>query len=289
MSSVNPTPAERPSLRQPILIAAFHGWNDAGEAATEAVEHLVTAWGAEEFVELDSESYYDYQVTRPTVAFVEGDRVIRWPTTRFLLARRTDLDHDIVLALGIEPSSRWKQFAEEVVELCQKLGVTTIITLGAMITDVPHTRPLPLWATSDDPALVERFHTTPSSYEGPTGIVGVLGAHAARAGIPVVSAWTGVPPYADIAPSPKATLRLLAYLQETLHTAIPFGDLVAEAASWEHDANALMLDDEDMAEYVQALETAQDTQETADLPEASGDAIAREFENYLKGRDGETR
>jgi len=277
---VHPSPA----LRNPVLIAAFEGWNDAGDAASRAVSHLVDLWAAEEFAEMDPEDYYDYQVNRPDVSIEDGKRVYTWPSTRFLLATRAGLARDVVLVQGIEPSTRWKQFAAEFVGVAQQLGVTTIITLGAMLTDVPHTRPLPVSASSDDPGLPDRFHASPSAYEGPTGIVGIVAAEASREGIPTVGAWVAVPHYAGGPPAPKAALALVAYLEDALGVSIPHAGLEEDAREWEQSVDALAREEEDVAEYVSSLEQQRDA---AELPEGSGDAIAKEFERYLKGRDDE--
>lgn len=278
MLHVHPSPA----LRDPLLLAAFEGWNDAGEAATRALGHLAKIWHAQQIAEMDSEDYFDYQVNRPHVSMRDGNRVITWPTTRFLLATRTGLPRDVVLVQGIEPSTRWKQFATEITGVAQQLGITTAFTLGAMLTPVPHTRPLPVMVSSDDPVLGERFGAEPSGYEGPTGIVGILARWLSDAGIPTLSTWVSVPHYAGGPPSPKAALSLVAHLESALGVTIPRGDLDEESRAWEDGVDALAKEEEDVAEYVTSLEQEHDA---TDLPEASGDAIALEFERYLKRRD----
>ncbi|MBW8730336.1 MAG: PAC2 family protein [Terrabacter sp.] len=235
-----------PELTDPVLIAAFEGWNDAGEAATSAVRHLAEVWDAEVVAAFDPEDYYDFQVNRPRVSLEEGRRMLAWPTTRILVATETGFDRDVVLVQGIEPSMRWRAFSIELLELADQLGVTTIV------------------------------------YEGPTGIVGVLTHAASDAGIPTVSAWAAVPHYAGGAPSPKACLSLLRRIESLLGITVPHGELEENARAWERGVDELAQSDEEVAEYVQSLEEAQDT---AELPEASGDAIAREFERYLRGRD----
>ncbi|GAB3882246.1 PAC2 family protein [Terrabacter terrigena] len=271
-----------PELTNPVLIAAFEGWNDAGEAATSAVRHLAEVWDAEVVAAFDPEDYYDFQVNRPRVSMEDGRRLLSWPTTRILVATETGLDRDVVLVQGIEPSMRWRAFCIELLELAEQLGVTTIVTVGALLADVPHTRPIPVTATAEDEAAIHRFDVEASRYEGPTGIVGVLSNTASDSGIPTVSAWAAVPHYAGAAPSPKATLSLLRRIESLLGVTVPHGDLEESARAWERGVDELAQSDEEVAEYVQSLEEAQDT---AELPEASGDAIAREFERYLRGRD----
>ncbi len=271
-----------PELTDPVLIAAFEGWNDAGEAASSVVRHLSEVWGAEVIAAFDPEDYYDFQVNRPRVSIEEGRRTLSWPTTRILVATETGFDHDVVLVQGIEPSMRWRAFTAELLDLAQQFGVTTILTLGALLADVPHTRPIPVTATAEDDAVLHRFDLESSRYEGPTGIVGVVSHTAAELGIPTLSAWAAVPHYAGAPPSPKATLSLLRRIESLLGITVPHGELEENARAWERGVDELAQSDEEVAEYVQSLEEAQDT---AELPEASGDAIAREFERYLRGRD----
>jgi predicted ATP-grasp superfamily ATP-dependent carboligase len=273
---------EVPELDDPVLIAAFEGWNDAGEAATGAVRHLAEVWDAKVIAAFDPEDYYDLQVNRPRVVIEGTRRRLSWPTTRILVATETGLDRDVVLVQGIEPSLRWRTFSVELLELAHQLGVSTIITVGALLAEVPHTRPIPVTATSDDEAVMHRHDLETSRYEGPTGIVGVLGQLATDAGVPTMSVWAAVPHYAGGSPSPKATLALLGRIESLLGMTVPHGDLEETARAWERGVNELAETDDEVAEYVESLEEAQDT---ADLPEASGDAIAREFERYLRGRD----
>jgi len=273
--------ADVPELRDPIMIAAFEGWNDAGEAATSAIEHLVDAWKAEPVAAIDPEDYYDFQVSRPRVVVEDGKRRVSWPTTRILLATATSLDRDILLVQGIEPSTRWRSFTIELLEFAREIGVTTFVTLGALLADVPHTRPLPVSATSEHEDVAARFNLEPTRYEGATGIVGVLADAACQSDLPALSCWATVPHYAGGTPSPKATLGLIAKLEDLLDLPIPHGDLPEQARAWELGIAELAESDEEVAEYIRSLEQAQDT---VDLPEASGDAIAREFERYLRRR-----
>ena len=271
-----------PELRHPVVVAAFEGWNDAGEAASGAIEQLAREWDAEPVAALDPEDYYDFQVNRPTVELGDdGTRRIIWPTTRLLVARRPDLPQDIVLVDGIEPSMRWRAFVVELLSFAQEVGAGMLVSVGALLADVPHTRPIPVTATSQDPELMTRLQLEPSHYEGPTGIVGVLADAAGQAGLPGLSLWAAVPHYAGGTPSPKATLALLRKIEELLDITVPLGDLPEEARAWERGVDELAENDSEVADYVKSLEQAQDT---ADLPEASGEAIAREFERYLQRR-----
>ena len=272
-----------PPLRDPVLVAAFEGWNDAGEAASGAVGHLCEVWDATPITELDPEEYHDFQVNRPLINVDEdGRRSITWPTTRLLWARPPGSARDVVLVRGIEPSMRWRAFTKEVVGYAKQLHVSTLITLGALLADVPHTRPIPVTTTSDDEGVMRRLALEPSAYQGPTGIVGVLQDGATRAGIPGLSLWAAVPHYVAQPPSPKATLALLRRVEELLDITVPFGELPEDARAWEHGVDELAEEDGEIAEYVRQLEDAKDT---AELPEASGEAIAREFERYLRRRD----
>ncbi len=270
-----------PELTDPVMILAFEGWNDAGEAATDAVDHLAMQWRAEPVAALDPEDYYDFQVNRPRALMEEGHRRIQWRTTRILLARPQDLGRDVILVSGIEPSFRWRRFTVEVMQYAQEAGVTMVVTLGALMADVAHTRAIPVTATADDERTIHRYDLEQSSYEGPTGIVGVLADAANQAGLTSISCWAAVPHYAGHTPSPKATLALLRRLEALLGVTLDTGDLPEAAENWERGINELAESDEEVAEYVEALEQAQDT---AEMPGASGDAIAREFERYLRGQ-----
>ncbi len=272
-----------PELSDPVLVAAFEGWNDAGEAATSAVAQLAQQWQAQPFAALDPEEYYDFQVNRPTVARdPAGVRRINWPSTRLSAARIPGTQRDVILLQGVEPSMRWRSYVIELLTAAERLNVTGLITVGALLADVPHTRPIPVTSTSEHPAMLRQSGIEASSYEGPTGIVGILGDAAQQSGVPAISLWGAVPHYAGISPSPKATLALLRRLEELLDAKIEIGDLPEHSAAWERSVNELAETDSEVADYVRALEQAKDTTE---LPEASGDAIAKEFERYLRRRD----
>ncbi|MFF2267062.1 PAC2 family protein [Cellulosimicrobium cellulans] len=269
--------------RQTVMIAAFEGWNDAGSAATAALQHLHEVWGAEDVDELDPEEYHDFQVNRPVVTTDDdGLREITWPTTTIASAVLSPGGRRVVLVHGIEPSMRWRRYCRELLDIAEEHEVRTVVTLGALLADVPHTRPIPMTATSESVGLQAVLDVEPSTYEGPTGIVGVLQHAAAERGLQSVSLWAAVPHYVAHPPSPKATLAILARIEELLSEPIPLGDLPEDAEAWQHGVDELAAEDAEIAEYVQQLEEAKDT---AELPEASGEAIAREFERYLRRRD----
>ncbi len=267
-------------LRSPVMVAAFEGWNDAGDAATGAVEHLELVWEAEPFAAIDPEDYYDFQVNRPSVTLADGlTRRIHWPTSRFSLCRLAT--RDVVLLRGLEPNMRWRTFCEEIIEISRELGIELVVTLGALLSDSPHTRPVPVSGTASDTHTAERLGLQRSRYEGPTGIVGVFHDACTKAGVSSVSFWAAVPHYVAQSPSPKATLALLARVEEVIDVAVPLGALHEQASEWEQQVDQLTAEDGEVAEYVRSLE---EREPDATLQETSGDAIAQEFERYLRRR-----
>ncbi|MEU1279797.1 PAC2 family protein [Streptomyces sp. NPDC005805] len=275
-----------PELIDPVMVAAFEGWNDAGDAASTAVAHLDREWKGEVFAALDAEDYYDFQVNRPTVYLDGAVRKIVWPTTRLSVVRiGGDKPRDLVLVRGIEPSMRWRSFCNEILGFAHELGVEMVVILGALLGDTPHTRPVPVSGITSDPELARTMDLEETRYEGPTGIVGILQEACTHAGVPAVSLWAAVPHYVSQPPNPKATLALLNRLEDLIDLRIPLGELPEDARAWQLGVDQLAAEDSEVAEYVQTLEEARDT---ADLPEASGEAIAREFERYLRRRDGGT-
>jgi proteasome assembly chaperone (PAC2) family protein len=271
-------------LRDPVMVAAFEGWNDAGDAASDAVLHLGDVWDAVEVAAVDPDDFYDFQVNRPNVSLEDGvTRRITWPTTRFLVCRLPTSQRDLVLVRGVEPNMRWRGFCEEVVAIARDLGVAQVVTLGALLADSPHTRPVPVSGTSSDPELAARLGLEHSRYEGPTGIVGVLQDACERAGLPAVSFWAAVPHYVAQPPCPKATIALLRRVEDLLGIPIPLADLPERARSWEQQVDELAAEDSDVAEYIASLGEPEE-----DLPEASGEAIAKEFERFLRRQDGDT-
>ena len=269
-----------PELVDPVMVAAFEGWNDAGDAASTAVAHLDREWKGEVFAALDAEDYYDFQVNRPTVWLDGGVRKITWPTTRLSVVRvGGDKPRDLVLVRGIEPSMRWRSFCNELLGFAHELGVELVVILGALLGDTPHTRPVPVSGVTSDPDLARTMDLEETKYEGPTGIVGILQEACTHAGVPAVSLWAAVPHYVSQPPNPKATLALLNRLEDLIDMRIPLGELPEDARAWQLGVDQLAAEDSEVAEYVQSLEEARDT---AELPEASGEAIAREFERYLR-------
>ncbi|MET0725855.1 MAG: PAC2 family protein [Leifsonia sp.] len=282
-----------------ILVVAFEGWNDAGEAASGAVRSLKEELDLALVFTVDPELYFDYQFNRPTIATDEdGHRSLTWPSAELYgpagpaepvasLADDAELHvsgantGNIFLLLGTEPSRSWKSFAAEVVDAALTADISGIVFLGAMLADVPHTRPISLMSASDNADMRAALHLERSTYEGPVGILSVLADAAERVGIPTLTIWASVPHYVHNAPSPKAMLALIDRLEEVVDVTIPRGDLVSEAAAWEAGIDALAAEDEDMAAYIVQLEQARDT---VDSPEASGEAIAQEFEKYLRKR-----
>jgi len=264
------------------LVVAFEGWNDAGEAASTAVRTLRDQLGLVPLVEVEPEDYFDYQFNRPVSTFdANGDRVIAWPSV--VLSGPIDRGEGVHVLLGTEPSRGWKTFAEEVLDAISVAGIERIVFLGAMLADVPHTRPIAIFASSENASVRERFDLERSTYEGPVGIISVLADAAEKAGIPTVSIWASVPHYVHNAPSPKATLALVERLEDFLDVPIARGTLVEDAEAWERGIDELASDDDDMTAYIEQLEQARDT---VDSPEASGEAIAEEFERYLRKREG---
>ncbi|GLI28918.1 hypothetical protein ARHIZOSPH14_31600 [Agromyces rhizosphaerae] len=275
-----------------ILVVAFEGWNDAGEAASGAAQALIDHLDLVEIGAVDPELYYDYQFTRPTVAMGDdGVRRLTWPGARLLGPAPQQFAGDdrvtgpgaeqVHVLIGAEPARTWKGFASEIVDGALSAGIEVVIFLGAMLADAPHTRPLSVFVSSDNAEVRDELGIDRSSYEGPVGILSVLSDASERAGIPTLSLWASVPHYVHNSPSPKAVLALLSKLEDITGLSVPRGSLESDAAAWEAGVDALAADDEDMAAYIEQLEQARDT---VDSPEASGEAIAQEFEKYLRRR-----
>jgi hypothetical protein len=268
----------------PVAIAAFEGWNDAAEAASGVVNHLGIAWESTPIAAIDPDDFYDFQVNRPVIEVVAGktERLV-WPTTRLSLARavKTGLPRDIVLVHGVEPNMRWRGFTDELIGGLTDLGVEMMILIGALLADSPHTRPVPVQVSGSESKLITPVSSEQTDYKGSSGIVGVLQYMCAAADIPTMSLWASVPHYVAQSPSPKVTLALLRSVEDILDVPLPQAELPEEARAWERGVDELAQQDSDVAEYVRTLEEAKDA---TDLPEASGDAIAREFERYLRRR-----
>ncbi|MFT4258732.1 PAC2 family protein [Microbacterium sp.] len=266
-----------------IIIAAFDGWNDAGEAASGAIATLRAMTEYDLVHSVDPELYFDYQYTRPSTRLdAEGRRGLTWPEAGLWRPRSPGEGPELWLLTGSEPARAWQAFASEFIDVALRDDVTGLITLGAMLSDVPHTRPISIFASSEDPAAREAYGLERSTYEGSVGILSVFDHYAENAGIPTASLWASVPHYvATATPSPKVTLALLDRLEELTGVDVPRDQLRTEATTWEASIDAAAAEDEDMAEYIRQLER---TRDTWDSPEASGDAIAQAFERYLRRR-----
>jgi proteasome assembly chaperone (PAC2) family protein len=275
----------RPELARPVLIGAFRGWNDGAQAASLAAGYLAKTWSAERFAELDPEQFFDFQATRPHVSLEDGlTRRIDWPETAFYHARPDGLDRDVVLLLGIEPNLRWRTFSELLIGLAEELGIELMITLGALLADVPHTRAAPVTGSASDPELVQRLGLSSSRYEGPTGIVGVLHDSCKQAGIPSASLWAAVPHYVSLTPSPRGAVALCERLGDLIGVEVDVEELEEAARSYEEQVSEAVASDEETAAYVEDLEQRVDQlEETTDLP--SGDALAAELTRFLRERE----
>ncbi len=279
----------RPELERPVLISAFTGWNDAAEAASVALDTLRDAWEARRFGAFDAEEFFDYQATRPQIKLVEGvTRRVEWPEN-LLSATAQSLEaageRGLVFLSGPEPNFRWRAFSGAVIELANELGVEVVVTLGALLADVPHSRPVAVAANSQDPALVENLGLSASRYEGPTGITGVLHRACAEAGLPSVSFWASVPHYLPAVPSAPAALALLRSLSTLLGMEVDTSNLERGAAAYQEQVSAAVSQDSDLSSYVRMLEDRFDSQagqEPTNLP--SGDELARELENFLRNQ-----
>jgi proteasome assembly chaperone (PAC2) family protein len=276
-----------PVLRSPVMVIAFSGWNDAGEAASGAASHLLGCWTDPEFdvvpeliAEVDPEEFYDFQVNRPTVYVDDSSiRNLTWPGTQVFALATPTLSHDFIVVRGVEPSMKWKTFSSDLLDLADDCEVDLVITLGSMLADTPHTRPITVSGSGAHPDIATRLGVEISKYEGPTGILGVIQDSCIRRGIDAISLWAAIPHYASNSPSPKASLALVNALEDFLEVSIPQGDLPDEAIEWETEVTELAKEDSDVSEYVKALEESKDA---VDLPEATGESIARELERFLR-------
>jgi proteasome assembly chaperone (PAC2) family protein len=276
--------ARRPALVKPVLIAAFRGWNDGGQGASLAAGYLAKAWDARRFAEIDPEGFFDFQATRPQVRLEQGyTRRIDWPETIFYHARPDGLDRDAVLLLGVEPNLRWGTFSSLIVDFARELKVELVVTLGALLADVPHTRDAPVTGSATDPALIEQLGLQASRYEGPTGIVGVVHDACKRANIPSASLWAAVPHYVSLAPSPKAASALCARLADLLGAEIDTAELDEAAEAYVHQVSEAIATDEETAAYVEELERRVDEIDESDIP--SGESLAAELSRFLRERE----
>lgn len=271
-------------LRAPALICAFKGWNDAGDAASAAVSFFGESLGARQFASIDPEEFYDFQAVRPQIRLIEGQtRSIEWPDVKLYEVRVPRAPRDLVLLAGAEPSYRWRSFASLVVELAEVIGTQLVVTLGALLADVPHTRPVSVTGFASEPALVQRLGLSQSSYEGPTGIIGVLHDACMRASMPSASLWAAVPHYISATPNPKAALALIRKLEGLVGVAVDAGELEAAAADYERQVNDAIRSDPDIQAFVEKLEAAA-AEEQSDFELPSGDSIARDLQRFLRQR-----
>ncbi len=274
-----------------MLITAFEGWNDAGDAASIAARHFADRWKGTALAEIDAEHFYDFTTSRPLVHLDhQRRRSLTWPTNLFRACVVRDGEQDAVVLLGLEPQLRWRTFCNQVIEAARMLEVSQVITLGALLADVPHSRPVEVYGASDDERIRDRLDLAPSSYEGPTGIVGVLATQCREAGLPTASLWSAVPSYVPGAPSPKAGLALVQRVSELLGTSVFATDLELAAATYEHQVNELVAEDEETASYVADLEEAWDGNVPFDAdsdPDLSDDpeTLLAEVEQFLRDND----
>ncbi len=269
-------------LRSPVLLAAFEGWNDAGEASSTAARYIRDHYEAVHVATIDAEDFFDFTVARPHVCLDEDDvRQIVWPSTSIHVAQVPDADHDLVCVIGHEPQLRWRTFVDHIAHTAEVFDAAMVCTLGALLTDVPHTRPTQVYGGSDDASLAERLDLSPSTYEGPTGIVGVLASGLRDRGVMTASFWASVPSYVSNAPSPKAALALVERLCQVFEVDVPRTDLEILAADYERQVTELVAEDEGTAEYVKQLEADFD-EETAEDP----DRLVAEVEDFLRNQPG---
>lgn len=284
----------QPELERPVLLVAFSGWNDAAEAASGTLSTLDEAWNSRRIGAFDPELFYDFQATRPQIKFDKGSsRKIEWPENEFRSASKENVGgraaRDAILLSGPEPNYRWDAFAETIADFAEELGVELVITLGALLADVPHSRPISVTSISEDPNLIEGLGVASSSYEGPTGITGVVHAYCANRGLPSVSLWASVPHYLPSVPSAPATLALTENVSGLLGATVDTSDLEKTAGEYEEQVASAVQQDQDLASYVQMLEERYDSQDDSagreDLP--SGEDLAEELEGFLKNQRGE--
>lgn len=279
---------DRPELRRPVLVAAFEGWNDAAEAASGAVLWLRTRWSARHVARIDPETYFDFQAVRPHVVLLDGvTREVRWPANDCYAARIEGADRDVLLLSGVEPSYRWRSFCDDVLRIAESTRSEMVVTLGALLADVPHSRPIRITGTAGDEQLARRLGLERSRYEGPTGIVGVLHDACRRRGIPSASLWVSVPHYVANPPNPKATLSLLEAASRLLSVPVETAELRAAAGVWEQRVDQALADDAETAAYVQELERRADQEAEAEAELPTGDELAAELERFLREQRGD--
>jgi predicted ATP-grasp superfamily ATP-dependent carboligase len=270
------------------MVCAFQGWNDAGDAASSAVSFLASALNARRFARIDSEEFYDFQANRPCVRFADGGkREIVWPSVEVFEAPAPRAPRDLVLVQGVEPSMLWRSFSANLIDLAEALGVQVVVSLGALLGDVPHTRPVAITGHASDPALVERLGMEASTYEGPTGIVGILHSACSEAGMPSASLWAGVPHYVAAAANPKAALALVRRVEGLIGVSVDVSELESAAADYERQVDRAVQSDPDILAFVEGLEQRAESEERSPEEVPSGDILAREFQRFLRQRGPE--
>ena len=285
----------RPRLRTPVIIAAFAGWNDAGEAASNAGSHLADVWATRPFASIDAEEFYDFGATRPHVRLSDGEqRQIVWPSNEFSASSILGADLDVVVLLGTEPQLKWRTFCAEVLEVATQINARMLVTLGALLAEVPHSRPVSVIGTAADPTLIDQYSLQRSRYEGPTGIVGALHDACNTAGLPSLSLWAAVPAYVQGAPSPKASLALVERVGDVLELMIPTTALEIASAAYEREVDEVVTNDDDLTGYVRRLEDMVDSgqpfgedDDDEDDPDDTVDDLVEELERYLRDQQGD--
>ena len=275
-------------LNSPVLIAAFEGWNDAGEAATSAVKYFQDRFSAVKIGTIESEEFFDFTISRPVIEIPDEQREIIWPATEIYVAKMFDSEHDLIIIVGHEPQLRWRTFTDQIIEIASITESHMVVTLGSLLTDIPHSRPVKVFGSSDDSDLAKRLNLPPSTYEGPTGIVGVINSVLREKRIPSMSLWAGVPSYVSGATSPKAALALVERLAEILQIGIACTDLEIASAAYERQINELIAEDMDTTEYVNQLEEDFDNKSEVDEQDGNPELLVSEVEDFLRNQTGQT-
>jgi len=275
-------------LNSPVCIAAFEGWNDAGEAATSAVKYFQDRFNAIKIGTIESEEFFDFTISRPVIEIPDKQREIIWPATEIYVAKMSDSKHDLVIIVGQDPQLRWRTFTDQIIEIASITESQMVVTLGSLLTDIPHSRPVKVFGSSDDSDLAQRLNLPPSTYEGPTGIVGVINSVLREKRIPSMSLWAGVPSYVSGANSPKAALALVERLAEVLQIGIACTDLEIASAAYERQINELIAEDIDTTEYVNQLEEDFDNKLEVEEQDSNPELLVSEVEDFLRNQTGQT-
>jgi len=275
-------------LDNPVVITAFEGWNDAGEAATSAVKYFLDRFNAIKIGTIESEEFFDFTISRPVIEIPDEQREIIWPATDIYVAKMSDSKHDLIIIVGHEPQLRWRTFTDQIIEIASISNSHMVITVGSLLTDIPHSRPVKVFGSSDDSDLAQRLNLPPSTYEGPTGIVGVVNSVLREKGMSSMSLWAGVPSYVSGANSPKAALALVERLAEVLQIGIACTDLEIASAAYERQINELVAEDMDTAEYVNQLEEDFDNKSEVEEQDGNPELLVSEVEDFLRNQTGQT-